>query len=91
MNNPIIFGCKGLALTACERSFFREFPPLGFILFKRNCSTKTQVISLVNSLRDAVGEKVPILIDQEGGRVQRLSPPIWNTYPPAEVFGCSAF
>ena len=46
-----------------------------------------QVISLINSLRDAVGDKVPILIDQEGGRVQRLSPPIWNAYPPAEVFG----
>ena len=87
MKNPIIFGCQGLALTAYERSFFREFPPLGFILFKRNCSTKMQVISLVNSLRDAVGEKVPILIDQEGGRVQRLSPPIWNKYPPAAVFG----
>jgi len=87
MKNPIIFGCQGLVLTAHERSFFKEFPPLGFILFKRNCSTKTQVISLINSLRDAVNEKVPILIDQEGGRVQRLSPPIWNTYPPAEVFG----
>ena len=60
---------------------------MGFILFKRNCSTKAQVISLINSLRDAVGDKVPILIDQEGGRVQRLSPPIWNAYPPAEVFG----
>jgi len=87
MKNPIIFGCQGLVLTANERSFFKEFPPLGFILFKRNCSTKRQVISLINSLRDAVGEKVPILIDQEGGRVQRLSPPIWNAHPPPEVFG----
>ena len=87
MVNPIIFGCEGLALAPSERSFFKGFPPMGFILFKRNCNTKTQVISLINSLRDLVGEKVPILIDQEGGRVQRLSPPIWNTYPPAEVFG----
>ena len=87
MVNPIIFSCEGLALTPSERSFFKGFPPMGFILFKRNCNTKTQVISLINNLRDLVGEKVPILIDQEGGRVQRLSPPIWNTYPPAEVFG----
>jgi beta-N-acetylhexosaminidase len=87
MKNPIIFGCRGLVLTSDECSFFKEFPPMGFILFKRNCSTKAQVISLINSLRDAVGDKVPILIDQEGGRVQRLSPPIWNAYPPAEVFG----
>ena len=55
-------------LTSDECSFFKEFPPMGFILFKRNCSTKAQVISLINSLRDAVGDKVPILIDQEGGR-----------------------
>ncbi len=87
MENPVIFGCQGPVLTAYERSFFKEFPPLGFILFKRNCNTKAQVIALINSLRDAVGEKVPILIDQEGGRVQRLSPPIWNAHPPAAVFG----
>ncbi|GIR54918.1 MAG: hypothetical protein CM15mP62_23890 [Rhodospirillaceae bacterium] len=52
MVNPIIFGCEGLALTPSERSFFKGFPPMGFILFKRNCNTKTQVISLINSLRD---------------------------------------
>ena len=67
MVNPIIFGCEGLALTPSERSFFKGFPPKGFNLFKLNCNTKTQEISLINSLRDLVVEKVPILIDQEGG------------------------
>ncbi|MEC7971267.1 MAG: beta-N-acetylhexosaminidase [Pseudomonadota bacterium] len=87
MKYPIIFGCSGTIVTKKEKFFFEEFQPLGFILFQRNCKTKEQVIRLINDLRETVGNEVPILIDQEGGRVQRLGPPLWNIYPPAEVFG----
>ena len=87
MKYPIIFGCSGTIITKKEKTFFEEFQPLGFILFRRNCKTKKQVIRLINDLREPVSNEVPILIDQEGGRVQRLGPPLWNSYPPAEVFG----
>jgi len=61
---------------------------VGFILFKRNIEIPSQVIILVNELRKAVGEpNAPVLIDQEGGRVQRLGPPNWPTYPAGAVFG----
>jgi beta-N-acetylhexosaminidase len=83
-----ITGVSGLALTAEERAFLRVERPWGFILFKRNIETPAQVSALVGELREAVGEPdVPILIDQEGGRVARLGPPHWPVYPPGAVFG----
>jgi len=83
-----ISGLAGLALTPAERAFFRAHPPWGFILFKRNIANRQQVIDLVGSLKEiGRGDRTPILIDQEGGRVQRLGPPIWPAYPPGEVFG----
>ncbi|HEV2678129.1 MAG TPA: beta-N-acetylhexosaminidase [Aliidongia sp.] len=82
-----IFGCAGLSLTAEERAFFRETDPAGFILFKRNCEHPDQVRALVADLRTSVGRPTaPVLIDQEGGRVQRLRPPHWRTAPPARRF-----
>jgi beta-N-acetylhexosaminidase len=85
---PAIFGLKGPELGADERKFFREADPLGFILFQRNCETPEQVRKLTAALRDAVGRAdAPILIDQEGGRVQRLKPPHWRAAPPAARFG----
>lgn len=83
-----IFGCAGLQLSAEEREFFRRHNPFGFILFARNCDTPEQIARLTADLRSAVGrEDAPVLIDQEGGRVQRLKPPRWRQAPPAARFG----
>lgn len=82
-----ISGCKGLALSAEERNFFRSVRPCGLILFKRNCETPDQIRQLVRDYREAVDDPTAlVLIDQEGGRVQRLVPPQWPTYPPAQAF-----
>ena len=77
-----IFGCDGVVLTANERDFFRDSDPFGFILFARNIDTPDQVERLTQSLRDAVGRDAPILIDQEGGRVQRMRAPHWRNWSP---------
>jgi beta-N-acetylhexosaminidase len=83
-----IAGCSGAELTPDERAFFREVQPWGFILFKRNVSSPEQVRRLTASLRDLVGRAdAPILIDQEGGRVQRMGPPHWPAYPPGRAYG----
>jgi len=83
-----ITGISGLELTDSERDFMRAERPWGFILFKRNVDTPVQVARLVGELRETVGEPdAPVLIDQEGGRVQRLGPPHWPVYPPGAVFG----
>lgn len=82
-----IYGFEGLELTADERAFFREVDPTGFILFRRNCDSREQLLRLTDSLRDLTGRPdVPILIDQEGGRVARLRPPEWTAFPAAERF-----
>ena len=75
-----IFGCEGLTLTATEAEFFRHKDPFGFILFARNIDTPDQVRRLTAQLREAVGRDAPILIDQEGGRVQRLRAPHWREW-----------
>jgi len=82
-----IYGLAGLELTDSERDFFRDADPAGFILFKRNCETREQVRRLTDSLRELSGRPdVPILIDQEGGRVARMKPPEWPAFPAAERF-----
>jgi beta-N-acetylhexosaminidase len=83
-----ITGVSGLTLTADERAFLRAERPWGFILFKRNIDNPAQVAALVEELREVTGDLgAPVLIDQEGGRVQRLGPPHWPVYPPGAVFG----
>jgi beta-N-acetylhexosaminidase len=83
-----ITGVSGLELTAEERAFLRAERPWGFILFKRNIDNPAQVARLVEELRGTTGDlDAPVLIDQEGGRVQRLGPPHWPVYPPGAVFG----
>ncbi|WP_304191553.1 beta-N-acetylhexosaminidase [Phenylobacterium aquaticum] len=83
-----ILGCSGLTLTAEERAFFTDVQPWGFILFKRNIDAPDQVRALVEALRATVGRPdAPVLIDQEGGRVQRLGPPHWRRYPPGRAYG----
>src|SRR6185312_6687628 len=72
----------GLEISANERAFLREADPWGLIIFKRNIGSPAQVTALVSSFRDMVGREAPVLVDQEGGRVQRLGPPHWPAYPP---------
>jgi beta-N-acetylhexosaminidase len=82
-----ILGCSGPVLTAEERAFYRDAKPWGFILFKRNVESPDQVRALVGELRACVGrDDAPVLIDQEGGRVQRLGPPHWPRYPAGRAY-----
>ena len=82
-----ITGVSGTELTAAEREFIRAERPWGFILYKRNVEAPAQVAALVEELRAAAGAAdAPVLIDQEGGRVQRLGPPHWPVYPPGAIF-----
>lgn len=86
----VILGCSGTVLTDEERRFFSAGDPLGFILFSRNIADPQQVRALVAELRALVGRgEAPVLIDQEGGRVQRLGPPHWRKAPPAAVFAAA--
>ena len=77
-----IFGCAGPRLLSAERAFFREADPFGFILFARNVEDPDQLRRLTSDLREAVGRDAPILVDQEGGRVQRLRAPNWQEWTP---------
>lgn len=82
-----ITGLTGPALTAGERQFLKEAAPWGLIVFKRNIADPPGLRRLIDEFRDAVGRRAPVLIDQEGGRVQRLGPPHWPHYPPGAVYG----
>ncbi|WP_395651460.1 beta-N-acetylhexosaminidase [Brevundimonas sp.] len=87
MRTAAIYGCAGHVLTEDERAFFAEQRPWGFILFRRNIDTPDQVRALTAALRASVDDpKTPILVDQEGGRVQRLGPPHWAKYPPGDAY-----
>jgi beta-N-acetylhexosaminidase len=85
--SAFICGTAGPTLGADEIAFLRDADPWGFILFKRNCETPEQIRALTTALRDTVGRDAPILIDQEGGRVQRLGPPHWPAYPTGRTYG----
>ena len=88
MRTRAIYGCAGLTLSDAERDFFRETRPWGFILFGRNIEDPDQVRALTAALRATLDDgPVPILIDQEGGRVARLKPPHWQERSPAARFG----
>ncbi len=87
-SKAMILGCGGLELTDDERAFFRAERPWGFILFARNISEANQIRDLVADLRACLGRPdAPVLIDQEGGRVQRIKPPLVARYPAARVIG----
>jgi beta-N-acetylhexosaminidase len=88
MAKAFISGCQGLRLGPEEAAFFAAHRPWGLILFRRNCESAGQIRALIADFRQAVGRAdAPILIDQEGGRVQRLKPPAWPVYPPARLLG----
>jgi beta-N-acetylhexosaminidase len=84
----IVLGCAGERLSAAERQLFEQADPFGFVLFRRNSRDPDQLRALIDDMRDAVGRAdAPVLIDQEGGRVARLQPPHWRTYPPPARIG----
>jgi beta-N-acetylhexosaminidase len=84
---PVIYGLSGLTLTDDERAFYKDADPCGYILFKRNVQDRAQLRALTDSLRDLSGrDDVPILIDQEGGKVQRMGPPEWPDFPAGPAF-----
>src|SRR5690606_20304178 len=87
-SKAMILGANGTSLTADEIALYRNERPWGFILFARNISEVSQVADLVAAMRDAVGRpQAPVLIDQEGGRVQRIRPPLVEKYPAAAQLG----
>jgi beta-N-acetylhexosaminidase len=86
MPRAFICGLKGLALNAEERAFLRQAEPWGVILFRRNVESRDQLVRLTAEVRDALGRQAPVLVDQEGGRVQRLAAPNWRAYPCAARF-----
>lgn len=85
-----VLGCSGPRLSPDERSLFRDADPWGFILFKRNIGAPDDVRRLTDDLRASVGREAPVLVDQEGGRVQRLGPPHWPRYPAGRTYGALA-
>jgi beta-N-acetylhexosaminidase len=88
MARAAVLGCSSTRLSRSEKAFFADADPLGFILFARNCDTPDQIGALTAELRETVGRAdAPVLIDQEGGRVQRLKPPIWRQAPAPAAFG----
>lgn len=86
--SPVIFGMSGTRLTQQEKEFFTKIHPYGYILFARNCDNPNQIKSLIAELRaiSGRGDDLPVLIDQEGGRVARLKPPHFPEFPPADYF-----
>jgi len=84
-----ITGVAGLTLTDGERAFLREAQPWGLILFRRNVASPEQLRRLIHEMRGVLGRRAPVLIDQEGGRVQRLGPPHWPAYPPGSAYGAA--
>ena len=88
MTKAFITGLSGTKLSPAERDFIRAERPWGFILFRRNIETPDQVAALTAEVRNVLGKAdVPILVDQEGGRVQRFRPPNWPLYPAGAAFG----
>lgn len=88
MTRACILGCSGPELTPAERAFFEDAKPWGFVLFKRNVESPDQVRALTAALRATVGrDDAPVVIDQEGGRVQRMGPPHWPKYPTGRAYG----
>ncbi len=84
---PVIFGLSGLEITPEEAALFRACSPAGFILFGRNVGTRVQMRALTDSLRELTGrDNLLILIDQEGGRVQRMRAPEWPDFPAGATF-----
>ena len=87
MTRALILDCEGARPSADEKAVFRDADPWGFILFARHCQSPEAVRAVCGDLRDCVGRDAPILIDQEGGRVARMKPPVFPAHPAPAVFG----
>ncbi|WP_422038694.1 beta-N-acetylhexosaminidase [Roseibium sp.] len=88
MTKAFVSGCAGVTLTQDEIAFFREADPWGLILFARNVESQDQLRALTSAFREVVGRPdAPVLVDQEGGRVQRMKPPNWPKYPAPKLYG----
>ena len=85
--SAFITGLAGPRITSTEQAFLREAQPWGLIIFRRNVETPEQLVRLTSTFRDVVGRDAPVLVDQEGGRVQRLGPPHWPAYPAGATYG----
>ncbi|MCB1387638.1 MAG: glycoside hydrolase family 3 protein [Rhodobacteraceae bacterium] len=85
MSGALILGCAGPVLDAGEAAFFRDADPWGFILFRRNVAGIAELRALTDALRNAVGWQAPVFVDQEGGTVQRLRPPLARDWPDASA------
>ncbi|WP_431284309.1 beta-N-acetylhexosaminidase [Humitalea sp. 24SJ18S-53] len=81
-----VVGIAGPSLAREEAALFATHPPVGIILFRRNIQTPAQLLSLTTSIRECIGADASILVDQEGGRVARLRPPLWPAFPPVAAF-----
>lgn len=86
MTKPLIFGCAGTQLSNEEKGFFATHQPFGFILFACNIENPTQLKALIAELNSCVLHKPEILVDQEGGRVQRLTAPHWPKHPATATY-----
>ena len=86
-NYAVVVGIKGLSLNEKEKGYLNKYKPIGVILFKRNILNKMQVISLIKEIKTILGSRVLIMVDQEGGKVSRLSKKFWPVFPPANYFG----
>ncbi len=87
MPRALILDCEGARPTPEEKALYRDADPWGFILFARHCPSADDVAALCAELRDSVGRAAPILIDQEGGRVARMKPPVFPAHPAPATFG----
>lgn len=87
MPSAAIYDCEGARLTGEERAFFRDADPFGFIVFARHCQSADELRAHCDELREAVGRDAPIFIDQEGGRVARMKPPVFPAHPAPAIFG----
>ena len=85
-NYAVVVGIKGLFLSEKEKEYLKKYKPIGVILFKRNILNKTQVTSLIKETKTILGSKVLIMVDQEGGKVSRLSKNFWPVFPPANYW-----
>lgn len=83
---PVAFGTSGPELLDEEARFFEEAQPAGFILFARNCVSPEQLMKLNSDLRSIMPD-AHIMIDQEGGRVMRMKPPVWPSIPAPKLYG----
>jgi beta-N-acetylhexosaminidase len=87
-SKAMILGAAGKSLSREEVRFYRGECPWGFILFARNIGEAEQIRDLVAEMRDCVGrDDALVFVDQEGGRVQRLRPPLAPNYPAGAALG----